>query len=372
METRMGLILTGGAARGAYQVGVLKGLFHLIEEMGISWPFQTLVSTSAGAINGSYLLANSDWNNPQQGIASLESMWMSLDSSKIYKTGWGSVVSNGASWLTSLTLLGGGTNKKGKTLSLLDPLPLYELVKQNIDFKKLNRAVLEGPIDTFSMNALSYCNGLNKTFFYSRLPHKNWKRLKRESVKTLLGPKHLLASAAIPIIFPPMKIEGRFHCDGSIRDYAPLSPGIHFGCEKLLVIGTRMFQHESFNCIDVPSTAKVINTLIDSLMQDSIENDIEKCHLINHFLNSGDNLLGLKLINPLLIRPRKKISEIAFKHFESLPGPIKYMVKGLGSGKDVAELTSYILFEKDYIKELIALGENDLSEQKDEIREFLL
>ncbi|AIY42702.1 Patatin [Collimonas arenae] len=386
METKQktGLILTGGGARAAYQVGVMDAVASILREQG--WaaeknPFDIICGTSAGAINATALACRVD--NFGLGVQKLMDVWEHFTVEQVYRADSLAVLRSGARWLSLLSF--GWLLRKWHAHppnSLLDNTPLITLLHRLLDLERLDQALANGSLDALAITASSYSGGQHITFYQSAIEIQGWTRSQRRAVRDQIGVGHLLASSAIPFIFPaiPIYCEGRrqFFGDGSMRQLAPISPAIHLGASKVLVVGAGRRQEapaDSPNFARYPSLAQIASHALSSIFLDGLAVDIERLERINHTLSflteEQRQRTPLKPVEMLIISPSEQIDDIATKHFGSLPVPIRTLLGGLGA-KEVqgGGLASYLLFESGYTRELIRMGQKDTLARRDEVAAF--
>lgn len=386
METKQktGLILTGGGARAAYQIGVMDAVASILREQG--WapeqnPFNIICGTSAGAINATALACRVD--NFGLGVQKLKDVWEHFTVEQVYRADSLGVLRSGARWLSLLSF--GWLLRKWHAHppnSLLDNTPLITLLHRLLDLDRLDKALANGSLDALAITASSYSGGQHITFYQSAIEIQGWTRSQRRAVRDQIGVGHLLASSAIPFIFPaiPIYCEGRrqFFGDGSMRQLAPISPAIHLGASKVLVVGAGRRQEaptDSPTFARYPSLAQIASHALSSIFLDGLAVDIERLERINHTLSflteEQRQRTPLKAVEMLIISPSEQIDDIATKHFGSLPVPIRTLLGGLGA-KDVqgGGLASYLLFESGYTRELIRMGQKDTLARRDEVAAF--
>ena len=368
------LVLTGGGARAAYQVGVLSAITKFMPRShGV--PFPIICGTSAGAINSTALACYASCF--QLGVKKLEWVWKNLDPSRIYHSDALRVFSH-----LSAGLLGSFqadyANKSAR--SLLNNAPLRDLLNMVVDFNRIDTNIRRGYLSAVSVTASSYSSGDSISFFQSKESISPWFRAKRRGEPAQLNSQHLMASAAIPLVFPSAKIKHDHLGDGSIHQLSPLSPAIHLGAEKIFVVGVEQPKepiHARENNPHPPTTATIAGHLLDSVFSDTLQSDIERMERVNHTLSLipedlKNQTAGLKSINSLVINPSHDFNAIAVKYYDKLPLSIRLLLRSVGITNDAeSSLVSYLLFEKSYCKELISLGFNDALEQESKIREFL-
>lgn len=394
--TPAGLILMGGGARAAYQVGVLKGIAALLREArrGLDPtiaqghnPFPIIVGTSAGAINAAALAARAD--NFQEAVAQLVHVWENFHAEHVYRSDVLGVMRTGARWLTLLSF--GWMLRRSLQLrpkSLLDNAPLRELLVQLIDLDRLQQGLERGYLRALAVTASSYSSGRHVTFYQSLNNHEIPAKLQRVFVHGPLSLEHLLASSAIPFIFPAMQLpvngNVEHYGDGSMRQISPISPAIHLGAERVLVIGAGQLGRPGVladvNATAYPSLAQVAGHAMASIFLDALASDIERLEKINRIAGqlspAQSRTLNLRPIESLVIAPSERLDAIAAQYVGSLPPPVRGLLEVLGvraggqSGNG-ASLASYLLFESSYTKVLIDLGLRDTLVRRDEVLDFL-
>ncbi len=369
---RTGLLLAGGGARGAYQVGVLKAVAELWGE-GPN-PFPVICGVSVGSINAAYVASRA--REFSGGVADLERMWRALRTDKVYRTDVASVTATAAHWLATLTVGGFG---KGNPLSLLRNAPLGDLLRESIDFDNIGRCLAEGALDALAITASSYATGRAITFFQGPAALPDWERARRNGVHCQVTVDHVLASAALPVIFPPQKVGDEFFGDGSLRLTAPLSPAIHLGAERILVVGTRDRRLETAQIEArrnrVPTLGDIAGHMMDLLFNDNLNEDVERLVRVNNTLSllppekAADS--PLRAIEVLIVQPSQDIGEIARRHAGDIPWTIRGLLRGAGAWGGGWRVPSYLLFEPSFCGELIDLGYSDAMLRRVEIAEFL-
>lgn len=384
-----GLVLMGGGARAAYQVGVLSGILQLLNPggaPGLPNPFGIVCGTSAGAINAAVLACRAD--TLQQGVDSLANLWGSLHAGRVYRADAAGLLRTGLRWFAMLAagwLFPGLRNRQPR--SLLDNTPLGGLLRDTIDFRRLQQNLDDGHLQALAIMATSYTTGQHLAFYQSRHPIRPWQRSLRRAVPTRLGVDHLLASSSIPFVFPAqaLDIDGqRSWCgDGSMRQLAPVSPAIHLGANRLIVIGTgyRDDIHPELQPADppYPSLAQIAGHALSNIFLDSLSADVERTQRLNELLAqvpvNGLKSHSLRALRTLIITPSQSLDEIALAYIQELPRAARALFRVLGvsptSGPTTGgALISYLLFEASYTKALIQLGRSDCLSRSDEIHAF--
>ena len=378
------LFLAGGGARAAYQVGVLQAILSLLSEHG--WParqnpFEIICGTSAGAINATALACRAD--NFEESVTHLLGIWRNLEVEQVYRADSIGVLRSGARWLSLLSF--GWLLRKWHTQppsSLLDNSPLVGLLHKMLDLPRLDQALNSGVLDALAVSASSYTGGSHVTFYQSARAIPSWRRAQRMSVQQQIGVDHLLASAGIPLIFPAVPLYCNDRCeyfgDGSIREVAPVSPAIHLGATKILVIGSghvggpqRNFEEYS----GYPSLAQIAGHAMSSIFLDGLSVDLERITRINTTLAlltpEQRRQTPLRQVNLLAITPSVPLDSLASRHVGSLPLPIKTLLSTIGATeRRGGALASYLLFEGSYTRSLIELGQIDTLSRRDEVLRF--
>ena len=375
MDKQMtGLILTGGGARAAYQVGVLKAIAEIVPRRTTN-PFPVICGTSAGAFNAVTLAVYAQ--SYRLGVQYLEKMWTNFTAHDIYRADPLGVFVNTVKWFSGLVLNGLGINRMNH-VSMLDSSPLAALLERAFPSEKIQENINAGVLHALNISASGYGSGQSVNFFQSAVGVQPWQRARRLGVSTPIEARHILASSAIPFIFPAVRINREYFGDGSMRQLAPLSPALHLGASRVLVIGTGLSNKQPARAqIDeYPSLAKIAGHALDSIFLDSLEVDIERLQRINKTLDLIDadvrRNMNLRHVEVLQIMPSQSIERIAGKHARQLPVSIRFLLSGVGAmRRNASNLVSYLLFEKDYCKALIELGYQDAMDQKQELAAFL-
>lgn len=352
------LVLSGGGARGAYQVGILKAFAETVPEG--TQPFSIITGVSVGALNAS-VLASSPEDFPA-GMRKLETIWRELHCDHVFITHGGEVRGRLASWAGAVVLGWAGVHAPP---SLLDNSPLLELLDTYVDFDKVNESLGDGPLAALAITASSYATGRAITFFNGHTEIEPWDRARRSGCRTELRPEHVLASSALPLIFPAVQVGPAYFGDGSLREAAPLSAAIHLGAEQILTIGARDNDPdpEPTAEMEYPTVGYLSGQMLDILFNDNTQADIERAMRINETLAAmrpeSRAKTTLRPLDITAVNPSEDLRPIAGQHLEDMPGSLKLLMRSIGALNAPWVLPSYLMFEPGYIGALIDLGLKD-------------
>ena len=369
------LILTGGGARAAYQVGVLKAISEFLPRRAHN-PFSVICGTSAGAFNAVTLAINAQ--RFRTGVQYLETVWKNFTVQDVYRSDPIGVFLNSARWFVGLIMSTFGSNKLN-CVSLLDNTPLVKMLEKALPDGKVQENIDAGYLHALNITASGYGSGQSVNFYQSAAGIVPWTRARRMGISTQIEAKHLLASSAIPFIFPAVRINREFFGDGSMRQIAPISPALRLGANRVLIIGTGRQEEVPVNreqIDDYPSLARIAGHSLDSIFLDSLEVDVERLQRINHTVGllpeEVQQHTSLRKIEVLVITPSQPIEKIAGRYAKQLPWAIRFLLRGVGAmRRSGANLVSYLLFDKDFCRALIDLGYQDAMGKKQEILAFL-
>jgi NTE family protein len=376
---RTGLVLMGGGARTAYQVGVLSGLAALLRlqpQHSAAFPFQVLVGTSAGALNAAYLAGGA-----ARGLAAVDELrqfWLALHSEAVYRL-------DAPPWVRFSRLLAavklwGHARERG---AILDTMPLVDTLHRRISLGGIEQALAGGALDAVAVTASSYTTGVHWTFCHtaSDRRHEGWHRPGRRAAFQPLTIEHLMASSALPFLFPatPLWVDGRreYFGDGSMRQIAPLAPAMHLGAQRILVIGVGQPERAGLpgSHAAEPGMAGVAGHAMASVFHDTLQADVEQAQRLARTLNGLPHdvaaLLPYRALDVLALQPSESLDALARDHLHALPASVRRALGGLGALRDGAGgLASYLLFEPGFVQALVSLGEHDAYARKAELLAF--
>jgi len=371
-KSKAGLILTGGGARAAYQIGVLKAVRELLP-MPEENPFSILCGTSAGAINAATLAVYAD--NFDAAVSNLLEVWENMHVRVVYRADPVSVAKTGARWLAAMMLL-----SRSSPVSLLDNAPLGEMLSRNLDFGRIQQNIDDGRLYAVSITCSGYSSGQSVSFYQGGPGVVAWERSQRTGCAMPLRVEHLMASSALPFIFPAVKLNREYFGDGTMRQIAPISPALHLGADRILVIGTgrQVSDPARVRTQVYPTIAQIAGHALNSIFLDSLYVDIERVQRINRTIGmmSREKLeesgTGLRPVKVLVISPSQPIERVATRFLRELPWTIRFLLRGIGAmNRNGSNLASYLLFERAFCSALIDMGYRDTMARRSEVIEFL-
>ena len=373
--SRLGLVLPGGGARGAYQVGVLKAIAELLPR-DAPCPFRVISGTSAGAIIAATLAAHA--RHFREGSISLERFWRNFHVEQVFRADTSGMLRSGLHFL--LALLSGGWLVRPPR-SVFDSRPLRATLQRHVNLARVRDALDHGHLDALAINASAYRTAWSVAFYECAGNLPAWQHTWRQGQPTELGYDHLMASAAVPFLFPAVRMGDEYYGDGAMRQVAPLSPAINLGAGKLLVVTVRDSRMRSALPPQSgggeehgPSFGQLFGFMLDTLFMDGIQSDLERLRRDNALIAAvaGPVPEGLRYIEPLVITPREDFGLVAARHAGELPRAVRVLLRTMGAANTAGStLLSYLLFESGYTRELIALGYADAMARRDELQAFL-
>ena len=371
LKPRAGLVLTGGGARAAYQVGVVKAVRDILGSPARN-PFPIVCGTSAGAINAATLAVFAD--NFSRAVGNLLEVWEHMHCDQIYHTDPWRIMKTGARWLAALMLV-----SRRNPVSLLDNQPLREMLEKNLDFEKIQTHIDSGALYAVCVTASGYTTGQSVSFFQGGSGLEGWERNQRIGAAVPLKLELLLASAALPFIFPAVKVHREYFGDGSMRQIAPVSPALHLGADRVLIVGTGRPAPEQVRARSnvYPSLAQIAGHALNSIFLDSLMVDIERMERINRTVRLippdklSDSNFQLRPVKVLFITPSQPLERIAARFIHELPPTVRFILRPTGAlNRSGSNLASYLLFEESFCRALIDLGYQDTISRESEVKEF--
>ena len=375
MVGKSALVLAGGGARAAYQVGVLQALKEMLPDPKAN-PFPIICGTSAGAVNAGALAVYAD--DFGHAVDNLLEVWRRFEPRHVYRADFPGATANSLRWFAGFLF---GAFLKNRRLSLLDNRPLEHLLSRHLDFSRIEANINAGALDAVAITCSGYTSGQSCSFFEAAEHFEAWQRSQRIGIKTRITVEHLMASSAIPFLFPPYKLNREFFGDGSMRQIAPVSPALHLGADRVVVVGTARIRNDSPERTRgdlYPTLAQIAGHVMNSIFLDSLAVDLERLERINRTITAVPletlKKMGLTLhhVDVLVLTPSEPLDMIAVKHVGNLPWTIRFLLRSVGAmRRGGANLASYLLFENGYCNELIELGYRDTLKRRDEVEAFL-
>jgi NTE family protein len=370
-------VLTGGGARAAYQAGVLRAIAEILPRGAM--PFGSICGVSAGGLNAAFLGA---WRGDfDEASDRLRELWLELSPERVFRTDGARMIGIGGRWMRDLSA--GGLFHRSRINFLLDATPLRDFVQERLPLADLRRNIASGAIRGFALTATSYATNAAVTFYDGAEDIEPWVRATRVGVRTQIRLDHVMASASIPIFFPPVRIQGAWYGDGSVRMTAPLSPAIHMGAERLLVIGVRRWREpDELQPVRRPSRrdalapSQIAGTLLNAVFLETIEADVERLEMVNRLverLSPSERAADphLRPIPALVLRPSRDLGQLAGDQYTRFPRFLRYMLSGIGAqAENGSDLLSYLAFEPVYVGRLLELGYEDTLARRREVEAF--
>lgn len=374
MKKKLALVLSGGGARGAYQAGVVRALYEISKDVGHLDLFRVVTGVSAGSINAAFLAAHAD--DIDSATNRLCDLWRKLKADEVFRTDYSAVTKGALKLMRGVSL--GGFSEKMRPIAtgLLNTEPLRQTLSEAIPFAKISSHIQSGSLDAVGLTATDYSTSMGISFIQGHSQVRTWKSANRVSQLAALTVDHVMASSAIPLFFPPVQVEGRAFGDGCLRNTAPLSPAVHLGAEKLVVIGVRRSHDVDMQNAPnlAPSLGRILSVLIAAIFMDAVEVDLERLKIINQTieqLKKAGAESPYRPVQALYIVPSEGLSDIAQTRNHDLPKIIRFLLAGLGTAEEAAEILSYLLFEPGYCGSLVDLGYKDTMLRRPEVVQFL-
>ncbi len=370
---RTALVLSGGGARGAYQVGALRGLLDLGILPGAASAFDVLVGSSAGSINAAVLAAHAD--RLAEGVERLEGIWGGIRAEQVFRTDLRSLGGIGWRWVRDLSF--GGMLRRVAPKALLDTAPLRTLLDEGVPFDRIAGHLRSGALRALAVPATNLYTSDGVVFVQAGPDVPLWQRGRWSVERTPIGVDHLMASSAIPILFPSVEIQGRHLGDGCIRNTAPLSPAINLGADRVVAVGVRQagraVELPGVSGRPPPTVAQIAGVLLDAVMLDAIETDVEHSERVNRSVltcPTGDPANPFRWVDVLWLSPSRDFGSIAAELRHRIPAIVRYLMRGLGTDESITELASYLLFDTQFCGRLMELGRDDVRAQRDAVEKF--
>ncbi|MDG0817279.1 patatin-like phospholipase family protein [Bdellovibrio svalbardensis] len=373
----IGLVLSGGGARGAYQAGVLSAISEVAMRNGLENPFLIYSGVSAGSINAAIVAGFP--GNFQKATSRLTKLWSEITTDSVFYADLLTLSRGSFDWVADFSF---PSLKKAPSTarSIFSTTPLRSLLTQACHFENIQRKIDYGNLQALAISTLDYDSISSKTFFQAHPLANPWDRPMHRGEKAILSVDHVMASSAIPMFFPPVKIDNRYYGDGCIRNQSPCAPAIYLGARRLVAVGVRRktdtwytYHHSESGA--PPSLARLINVIFHSVMMDGLEADIQRITQTNSHLallsDFQKKSLSVREVDCLWISPSVDFSKLAIQRSGEMPRLIRYLLSGFGSLSESSELVSYLLFDGSFCQQLIEIGFADGMKAEEEIKRIL-
>jgi NTE family protein len=368
---KIGLVLPGGGARAAYQVGALRAISDLLPSRAAN-PFPIVTGTSAGAVNATAIAIHAD--RFRVAVGNLERVWRNFQVDQVFRADTVSMLRSGLHW--ALAMLSGGWLLPPPR-SLFDNTPLRELLQAQFDFASIRKSIDAGHLDALAMSAAGYVSARSVSFYSAKPGCDPWSRMRRSGEPSELSLDHLMASIAVPFLFPPVLLGDEYYGDGAMREANPFSAAIHLGAERLLVIGTRNEAKTTTPAPpQCPTFGQIFGYMLDSLFSDGLYSDLERLTQLNELVDAigpiETGAMRVRRIDMLVLLPSRDLSEVARHHVASLPRTLRVLLRTMGAlNTGGGQLMSYLLFQDTFTRELIALGYQDTMKRSEDVLAFI-
>lgn len=369
--TRTALVLPGGGARAAYQIGVLKALSDLLPSRSVN-PFPVVIGTSAGAINATELAIHA--HRFRVATGNLERVWRNFQVPHVFDASAPTMLKDGLHWM--LAMLSGGWLLPPPQ-SLFNNAPLRDLLSANYDFSRIEHSIKDGHLHALAISAAGYSSSRSMFFFQSTPGQLPWTRVRHAGEPAEITLDHLMASVAVPFLFPAVKMGNEYYGDGSMRQSSPFSPAIHLGADRIFVVATRSGERQRARVpLQGPSFGQIFGYMLDALFSDGLYADFERLIQVNNIIRkTGPVTIHDRVMKPieiLVIMPSRDIAEIARRHVQNLPRSLRALLRTMGAmNAGGGELMSYLMFQSSFTRELIDLGYHDAMAQSAKMVDFL-
>lgn len=373
-DSELALVLTGGGARGAYQVGLIRALARHFPDLSIP----IITGVSAGAVNAIHLASHH--GTLQQAAEELTALWSELTPERVFKTDWGNLGWSVTRW--GARLLTGGLLPAPEVRGLLDTRPLGRTLAEALaaiegEVTGIDYNLHRGTLKAIAISTTNYTTGQNVIFVQGR-DIRTWQRPYRRSVQTRLRVDHVMASAALPGFFPAIRIGDHWYGDGGIRLIAPLSPALHLGAKRIISVSTKFegsqAEGDEPEVAGYPPPAQILGVLTQSVFLDTLDQDARRLERLNEFLEAvpEKHRRGLRPVQIMALRPSRDLSKLARDHEPDLPRGFRFLTRGLGTTKTGSpDVLAMMMFQPDYLRRLIELGEADAEARLDELADLL-
>ncbi len=369
---KLAMVLTGGGARGAYQVGVLRGVGRHLPELR----FPIITGASAGAINAVYMAQHA--GTTREAAEGLCRVWENIEFSDVFRVDAACLARSAATWVARLGL-GLGQIETTKAQGLLDTGPLRQLLRRELgtagEIEGIARNIEAGRLDAVALMTVNYSTGQTVSWVQGRGDFEAWERPSRRSRQAALTVEHVMASAALPLMFPAVQLNGSWYGDGSIRMAAPLSPALHLGAESIFAISTQyprsQAEADKPSFASYPPPAQIAGNLLNAIFLDVLDQDVQRLERLNRLLAKlePEQREGLKPVDIVVMRPSQDLGRLSAQFEPRLPKSFRFMTRNLGTREtESPDSLSLLMFQEDYVQRLIEVGERDAEARLDEIR----